>query len=384
MLAATRGRFGAAPIVIAAEAPPWIGPLDVLIVAGDDPGDPVLVGAAASGVRRGARVVSPRRTTARCATHRRPGGGAGAAAAGSRRLRSVPLPGRRAGRPGKRRPPAAGRPGRPGRRPGRGGIAEQRRPRALHQPGQGAGRADVERRVVFAGDCAATLALARHGVRRAARVANEVVAAAGMADALVALRSGPGPALRRSDGVAVPRRGDRRADHRPAAAPGADAGRRAGRGDGRGSPGSTTSTWSAPRMCQICDGAAAPATHPSRSPTRRAAAGYIGCPAGDGGGLFTAGAGITGSEVMPSAVATRSDTDIRVGVADRHRGIHWSPGTGGASGGRTLAGRQPRDPSWLEEPDGEVSLLQAAARRPGRPTRRRRRAPDSATRCRSW
>ncbi len=57
MLAATAGGSAPAPIVIAAEAPPWIGPLDVLIVAGDDPGDPALVGAAASGVRRGARVV---------------------------------------------------------------------------------------------------------------------------------------------------------------------------------------------------------------------------------------------------------------------------------------------------------------------------------------
>ena len=37
--------------------PPWIGALDVLIVAGDDPGDPALVSAAATGVRRGARVV---------------------------------------------------------------------------------------------------------------------------------------------------------------------------------------------------------------------------------------------------------------------------------------------------------------------------------------
>ena len=36
--------------------PPWIGALDVLILAGDDPGDPALVSAAATGVRRGARV----------------------------------------------------------------------------------------------------------------------------------------------------------------------------------------------------------------------------------------------------------------------------------------------------------------------------------------
>lgn len=43
--------------MLASAAPPWVGPLDVLIVAGDDPGDPALVGAAAIGVRRGARVV---------------------------------------------------------------------------------------------------------------------------------------------------------------------------------------------------------------------------------------------------------------------------------------------------------------------------------------
>ena len=41
----------------AAEVPPWIGALDVLVVAGDDPADPALVAAAATGIRRGARVV---------------------------------------------------------------------------------------------------------------------------------------------------------------------------------------------------------------------------------------------------------------------------------------------------------------------------------------
>ena len=57
MLSATLGGSVAAPIVVASEAPPWIGALDVLILAGDDPGDPALVSAAATGVRRGARVV---------------------------------------------------------------------------------------------------------------------------------------------------------------------------------------------------------------------------------------------------------------------------------------------------------------------------------------
>lgn len=57
MLAATLGAAAAAPIAVVSEAPPWLGPLDVLMVAGDDPGDPALVGAAATGVRRGARVI---------------------------------------------------------------------------------------------------------------------------------------------------------------------------------------------------------------------------------------------------------------------------------------------------------------------------------------
>src|SRR6185437_9420706 len=57
LLAAALGGSVAAPIVVVPEVPPWIGALDVLIVAGDDPGDPALVAAAATGVRRGARVV---------------------------------------------------------------------------------------------------------------------------------------------------------------------------------------------------------------------------------------------------------------------------------------------------------------------------------------
>ena len=43
--------------MVASEVPPWIGALDVLVVAGDDAVDPVLVSAAATGTRRGARVI---------------------------------------------------------------------------------------------------------------------------------------------------------------------------------------------------------------------------------------------------------------------------------------------------------------------------------------
>jgi hypothetical protein len=57
LLAATLGGSMSAPFVVGSEVPPWIGALDVLVVAGDDAADPALVAAAATGVRRGARVV---------------------------------------------------------------------------------------------------------------------------------------------------------------------------------------------------------------------------------------------------------------------------------------------------------------------------------------
>ncbi len=73
---------------------------------------------------------------------------------------------------------------------------------AVHQSGQDAGRAHVRRRVVLAGDCAATLALARHGVRRLLRIAHEVVAATGLADAVAALRAtGRGGAAASADAL---------------------------------------------------------------------------------------------------------------------------------------------------------------------------------------
>lgn len=57
LLVAALGGSMAAPMVVGSEVPPWIGALDVLVVAGDDAADSALVAAAATGVRRGARVV---------------------------------------------------------------------------------------------------------------------------------------------------------------------------------------------------------------------------------------------------------------------------------------------------------------------------------------
>ena len=57
LISAALGASTSVPIVVAAEVPPWIGALDVLVVAGADPGDAALVAAAATAVRRGARVI---------------------------------------------------------------------------------------------------------------------------------------------------------------------------------------------------------------------------------------------------------------------------------------------------------------------------------------
>jgi len=185
-----------APIVIAAEAPPWIGPLDVLVVAGDDPGDPALVGAAASGVRRGARVVVavPYEGPLRDAT-------AGRVAVVEPRL---PV----AAEFGFCRFLAVGLAvlGRiePRLRVDLAALADELDAEALRNsagrelftnPAKALVERIARRRVVFAGDSAATLALARHASGMMLRVANEVAAASGMADAVVALRAGPGPAF---------------------------------------------------------------------------------------------------------------------------------------------------------------------------------------------
>lgn len=193
MLAATLGSWAAAPIVIAPEVPPWIGTLDVLILAGDDPGDPALVDAAASGVRRGARIVvaAPYEGPLRDAT-------AGRAAVMEPRLR-VP------DEFGLCRYLAAGLAALqsvdPKLRMDLAALADELDAEALRNsagrevftnPAKALVERMSRRRVVLAGDCAATLALARHGSSVLLRIAHQVAAAAGLADALVALRDGPG------------------------------------------------------------------------------------------------------------------------------------------------------------------------------------------------
>ncbi len=172
------------------QAPPWIGPLDVLVVAGDDPGDPVLVlGGRDGGAprRAGRRRRSLRRPAARC--HRRAGRRAGAPAVGARRVRSVPLPGRRSGHAGGGRIPAHGERRTWGRWPTNStprrcatapaARCSPTRPRCWPSGCRAARRC-------WPATAPATLALARHGAAVLLRVAGVRWPRSGLADALVA------------------------------------------------------------------------------------------------------------------------------------------------------------------------------------------------------
>jgi hypothetical protein len=193
MLAATLGGAASEPIVVASEAPPWVGPLDVLIIAGDDPGDPALVGAAATGVRRGARVVvvAPyegplRDTTSGRAAVLEPRlwvpaefGLCRYLAAGLASLQTVDS---------RMNIDLAS-------------LADELDAEALRNsagrelftnPAKTIAARISGRQVALTGDCAATLALARHGSSTLLRIAHQMVAAAGLADAVVALEASNG------------------------------------------------------------------------------------------------------------------------------------------------------------------------------------------------
>jgi hypothetical protein len=193
VLAAAFGATVAAPVVTVAQAPPWIGALDVLVVAGDDPADPALVSAAATGVRRGARVVvvAPYEGPLRDAT-------AGRAVVLAPRL-WVPDDF------GLSRYLAAGlavlQVVDPGLRVDLAELADELDAEALRNsagrdlftnPAKALAERISGRDVVLAGDNATTLALARHGAAVLLRVAQETVAAVGLGDVLVALRNGFG------------------------------------------------------------------------------------------------------------------------------------------------------------------------------------------------
>ncbi|CAM2936895.1 Bifunctional glucose-6-phosphate/mannose-6-phosphate isomerase C-terminal domain-containing protein [Prescottella defluvii] len=57
IVVAAVGGHSVVPLVVSVGAPPWVGPLDILVVAGDDAGDPRLVESVDRALRRGAEVV---------------------------------------------------------------------------------------------------------------------------------------------------------------------------------------------------------------------------------------------------------------------------------------------------------------------------------------
>jgi hypothetical protein len=193
VLAAALGDSTAVPVVLAADVPQWIGALDVLVVAGDDPGDPALVTAAATGAHRGARVVvaAPYEGPLRDST-------AGRVAVLAPRV-WVPdefglprylavglavlaaLDGRDAGL-----------------QTDLAELADELDAEALRNsagrelfvnPAKTLADRIFGRDVALAGDCAATLALAGHGSASMLRIGRTAVAATGLGDAVVALRA---------------------------------------------------------------------------------------------------------------------------------------------------------------------------------------------------
>lgn len=193
VLASALGGSMAAPFVVASEVPPWIGALDVLVVAGDDPGDPALVAAAATGVRRGARVVvvapdeGPLREVA-----------AGRAALLSPRLR-VP------DEFGLIRYLGAGLVTLsvidPGMQLDLAALADELDAEALRNsaaresftnPAKILVDRMLDRQVVLAGVDAATMALARHGASVMMRIGQQAVPAVELPDVLAAIAGGMG------------------------------------------------------------------------------------------------------------------------------------------------------------------------------------------------
>jgi len=194
MLAAALGATAGEPLVTAAQAPPWIGPLDVVIVAGDDPADRELVASAATAARRGARVVvaapfeGPLReaTAGRCAVLAprlwtpEEFGLCRYLAAGLATLSAVD-------------------PGLQSLGENLGRLADELDAEALRNspdrelftnPAKALAERISGRRVVLAGDNPATVLLAQHGAAVLLRVGGQTVCAAGLADALVALSRG--------------------------------------------------------------------------------------------------------------------------------------------------------------------------------------------------
>ncbi|GAA4473190.1 TobH protein [Rhodococcus olei] len=199
LLAAAVGPRLGVPILRLPSVPPWLGSLDVVVAAGDDPGDPRLVAAADSALRRGAELVVAAPAE----------GPLQAAAAGRGTLLPprVPVPDRH----GFLRYLAVGlavvgalESGRSAAAiPDLAALAElldaeaaRNHPSAevFHNPAKALAMRMQGRRVVFAGDGPATTVLAGHGAEMLLRTAGVVATAADLSDVLASasLLSGSG------------------------------------------------------------------------------------------------------------------------------------------------------------------------------------------------
>lgn len=192
ILAAMLAGLSGQPLVVTPQSPSWIGPLDLLVVAGDDPADPALVSAAATAVRRGARVVvvAPYEGPLRDATADR-------AAVLAPRL---PVPAEfglcRYLAAGLAAIAAVDPVADPAVRIDLAALADELDAEALRNsasrevftnPAKALAVRMADRQVVLAGDGAATLGLARHGAAVLLRLAGRSVAAVGVDDAVAAL-----------------------------------------------------------------------------------------------------------------------------------------------------------------------------------------------------
>jgi hypothetical protein len=191
VVSAIVGDVAGVPILQSSGAPPWLGPLDTVIVAGDDPGDPALAAAASLAARRGARllVVAPFEGPLRDAA-------AGRAAVlaprlplndafGLCRYLAAGLAAVAAVDTSVRADIAA--------------LADQLDAEVLRSsaarevftnPAKALAGRMVSRHVVLTADSAGPLALAHHGSAVLLRLAGEIASSAGLADAVAALRSG--------------------------------------------------------------------------------------------------------------------------------------------------------------------------------------------------
>ncbi|MGX7731973.1 tobH protein [Rhodococcus sp. 2H158] len=181
----------AVPLVTAPVTPPWVGPLDVVVVAGDDAGDPQLAESVAAALRRGAEVVvdAPDEGPIRAAT-------AGRAMLLPPRIR---VPGAysllrhlavflavvvamEATRTASAVPPLADLADSADAEAGR----DQPGSEVFHNPAKALAARIQSRRVALAGDSAVTAALARHAGESLLQVAGVIASASALSDVLAA------------------------------------------------------------------------------------------------------------------------------------------------------------------------------------------------------